>query len=161
MKKLLAVLVLAFAFCGLANSAYLTQHEVDGTPLLCDVQGLTDCNVVASSPYSHIFGISLAEYGLIFYGVLFILAAIEIALPSRPIRRVVQGMALLGFLASLYFTFLQVYVINALCVYCTASALLALAIFVVALFLEPIRPRVVVTITRPAETTTFSMPPRA
>ena len=139
MKRLAAILILLLAFCGIANSAYLTQHEVAGTPLLCNVTGLSGCNIVASSPYSHILGISLAEYGLAFYGLLFILAALELALYDALLRRTLQVVAVLGALASIYFVVLQIFVINALCVYCMFSAILALLIFFTATLIEPIR----------------------
>lgn len=166
MKKYAVILILVASFCGLANSAYLTQHEKDGTPLLCNVENLTGCNVVASSPYSYIFGISLAEYGLLFYGLLFALAALELVLFDRLLRRVIQGIALFGLFASIYFTFLQVVVINALCIYCIASAVLALLIFFFAWLIEPVRRRATTPPPAPpkqvtVERTTFSMPPSA
>ena len=140
MKKTAAtILVLVFSFLGLANSAYLSQSEANGTPLLCNIANLSGCNIVASSPFSHIFGVSLANWGLIFYGLLFFVAALELALSRKQARRVIQGIATFGVLASIYFTILQVFVINALCVYCMASAGLALLVFIAAIFLEPIR----------------------
>lgn len=145
MKRIAVALVLLLAFCGIANSAYLTKSEKTATPLLCDVSGLTDCNTVAQSPYSYIYGISLAEYGLIFYGLLFFLAAVELFLADRILRRMLQVLAFFGFFASIYFVFIQVVVINALCIYCTASAVLALLIFLCAGFIEPLRKNGVVT----------------
>ena len=139
MKRFGVVLILICAFCGMADSAYLTQSENNGTPLLCNINGFSGCNIVASSPYSHLLGIPLSEYGLLFYGALFVLSALELALFDRVLRRAIQWVALAGILASLYFTFLQVFVINALCVYCLASALLALLISIFAWFIEPVR----------------------
>lgn len=132
------VIILLLAFCGLADTAYLAQHEADGTPLLCNIQNLSGCNIVAQSPYSQIMGVSLAQWGLLFYGILFCIAALELALARREARLVIQGLATFGFFASLYFTALQIFVISALCIYCLASAVLTILIFVAALFLEPI-----------------------
>lgn len=162
MKRFGVVLILLAAFCGLANSAYLAQHEINGTPLLCNIQNLSGCNVVASSPYSHLFGIPLSEYGILFYGMVFVLAAFELAIFDRLLRRVLQIAALFGLVCSIYFTALQVFVINALCVYCMASAFLALLIFIFAWFIEPVRktafePESPVPPTPPH----FSMPPSA
>lgn len=158
MKRFPLVLILLFAFCGVANSAYLAQHEANGTPLLCNVSGLSGCNVVAASPYSHLFGISLAQYGLAFYGLLFVLVAVELIAYNRPLRRLIQGIAAFGVVASLYFVILQVAVINALCIYCMASAVLALLICLSAYFLEPIRRQPPTAIILPPP---FSMPPAA
>ena len=139
MKRIGVVLILALAFCGLADSAYLTQHELSGTPLICNIQNLSGCNTVATSPYSHLFGVPLAEYGVFFYGILFVLAALELVLFDRALRRALQAAAVFGVLASLYFTFIQVFLIGAFCIYCTVSAVIALLVLVFASLIEPVR----------------------
>lgn len=141
MKRIGVVLILILAFFGLADSIYLTQHELSGTPLLCNIQNLSGCNVVATSQYSHVFGIPLAEFGILFYAVIFILAALELVLFDQLLRRALQGISLIGLLSSLYFSFIQVFVIDAFCIYCIASALITLGIFVFASLIEPIRRR--------------------
>ena len=160
MKRLAVWAILLFAFCGLANSAYLTQSEQNGTPLLCNIENLNGCNVVAQSPYSHLFGVSLAEYGLFFYAIVFFISAAELFLIDQLLRRVLQGLAAFGFVASLYFTFLQVFVIQALCVYCLGSAALALLIFFFATHIEPLRMMMPLKKkTVPPKEPPFSMPP--
>ncbi|MCR4276021.1 MAG: vitamin K epoxide reductase family protein [Candidatus Parcubacteria bacterium] len=141
MKRVGVVLILFFAFFGIADSAYLTQHELSGTPLLCNIGNLSGCNVVASSQYSYIFGIPLAEFGILFYSVIFVLAALEIVLFDQLLRRALQALSLVGLLASLYFTFVQIFLIGAFCIYCFASALSTLLIFIFASLLEPLRRR--------------------
>ncbi|MDP2665384.1 MAG: vitamin K epoxide reductase family protein [bacterium] len=159
MKRVGVVLILFFAFFGMADSAYLTQHELSGTPLLCNIGNLSGCNVVASSQYSHLFGIPLAEFGILFYSVIFVLAALEIVLFDQLLRRALQALSFIGLLSSIYFTFVQIFLIGAFCIYCFASALTTLLIFIFASLLEPIRKRV-----RPALPTPpshFGMPPTA
>ncbi|MFA6407868.1 MAG: vitamin K epoxide reductase family protein [Candidatus Paceibacterota bacterium] len=157
MKRVVVVLILVLAFCGLADSAYLAQHEANGVPLICTVQNLDGCNVVANSPYAYLFGISLAEYGVFFYGILFVLSALELALFDRLLRRAIQLMAILGILASLYFITIQVYFIGAFCTYCAVSAGITLLVLILASFIEPLRK----TCQHPDETPTqhLSMPP--
>lgn len=141
MKRWGVIFILVLAFCGLADSAYLAQHEISGTPLQCNIAHLSGCNIVAQSPYSHILGVPVAEYGLLFYGVVFALAALELVIYDRLLRRVLQGIALLGLLASIGFTLLQIFVIQALCEYCVGSATIALLIFIFATRIEPVRKR--------------------
>ncbi|HEY4501158.1 MAG TPA: vitamin K epoxide reductase family protein, partial [Candidatus Paceibacterota bacterium] len=126
MKRMGVVFILVFAFLGLADSAYLAQHEIDGTPLICNIQNLSGCNIVAASEYSRLFGIPLAEYGVLFYSILFVLAALELVILSHLLRRVLQIISLIGVIASVYFTSVQVFVIGAFCIYCLASAIIAL-----------------------------------
>jgi uncharacterized membrane protein len=142
MKRIGVVVILLLAFCGLADSAYLTQHEISGVPLTCDIQNLSGCNVVANSSYSHLLGIPVAELGIAFYGILFVLAALELVLFDRFLRRCLQGAALAGLAASLYFTFVQVFFIGAFCIYCDASAIITLLVFILATFVEPLRKKV-------------------
>lgn len=139
MKRVGVILIFVLAFMGLADSVYLAEHESSGTSLLCNVQNLSGCNLVANSQYSHIFGIPVADFGVVFYGVLFALAALEFVVINRLVRRVMQGFALIGLLVSLYSTFVQAFFIHEWCIYCLASAFIALCIFILAAFIEPIK----------------------
>ena len=139
MKRIGVVFILFLAFCGLSDSLYLSKNEISNTPLLCTIENLSDCNIVATSPYARLFGIPLAEYGVGFFGFVFILAALELALFDRFLRRALQGISLIGVVASLYFTFLEIFVIQALCIYCLISAFIALLILIFAGLIEPVR----------------------
>lgn len=158
MKRIGVVLILFLAFFGLADSAYLTQHALNGTPLICDIQSLAGCNIVAASQYSHIFGIPLAELGVLLYSVIFVLAALEIVLFDRFLRRVLQVVSAIGAIVSLYYAAIQVFVIGAFCIYCFASSVTAILIFILASFIEPVRRRV--TQTESPAYTQFPMPPK-
>ena len=162
MKRAGVILILLLAFCGLADSAYLTEHELSGTPLICNIQNLSGCNVVAASQYSHIFGIPLAEFGVLFYSIMFVLAALELVLFDQLLRRVLQLVSLVGLLSSLYFTSVQIFLIGAFCIYCSASALITLFIFILATLIEPLRRRTHATLGKAQHEASphLSMPPR-
>ena len=139
MKRVGVVSILLLAFLGIANSAYLAQQKANGEPLICDIQNFSGCNIVAASEYSKLFGIPLAEYGIIFFSILFVLAALELVIFDQLLRRVLQGVSLVGVAASLYFTLIQAFVIQAFCMYCLVSALVTLLIFILAGLIEPLR----------------------
>ncbi|OGG48843.1 hypothetical protein A3G63_02095 [Candidatus Kaiserbacteria bacterium RIFCSPLOWO2_12_FULL_52_8] len=139
MKRAGVVLILVLAFFGIADSAYLAQHETTGLPLLCNIESLTGCNVVVSSAYSQFLGVPLADLGLIFYTVLFVVAAFEIALFNQSLRRGLQVLAVIGIVTSLYSVYTQVFLINALCIYCLVSASITILVLVLASFIEPLR----------------------
>ncbi len=159
MKRVGVVLILLLAFCGLADSAYLAQHEMNGSPLICAVQSLNGCNTVADSPYSRLFGLPIAEYGVAFYGALFVFAALELVLFDRLLRRILQGMAVLGMLSSLYFTSVQVYFIGSFCTYCVVSAVITLLVGILASLIEPVRVRAHRQPPAPPRPPGFFMPP--
>lgn len=159
MKRLWVALILILAFFGIADSAYLAQHELSGTPLICNVSGLSGCNTVAESPFSNLFGIPLALYGVAFYSGMFILAAVELLLSRSPLRRWLQAGALAGALASVCFTLIQQFLIGAFCIYCIISAALTVLMLICAGFLEPFLPRKSVFITPPPKLPPLLMPP--
>ncbi|MFZ2500902.1 MAG: vitamin K epoxide reductase family protein [Minisyncoccia bacterium] len=139
MKRIGIVGILILAFLGLADSAYLAQNAAGNTPLFCNIQNLSGCNTVAASQYSNLFGIPLAEFGVIFYVILFLCAALELALFNRFLRRILQGISLIGMLVSLYSIYIQMFVIRAFCIYCLASAGITFFVLILASLIEPLR----------------------
>lgn len=139
MKRIWVVGIIVLAFAGLADSFYLAEHEVSGTPLICNVQNLTGCNIVANSEYSHIFGIPVANVSVVLYSIIFIFAILELVLFDRILRRVIQGGAVIGLVISIISAFIQVFIIHALCIYCLASGVISILIFACASRIEPLR----------------------
>lgn len=141
MKRIGVIAIVILAFFGIADSAYIAEQEANGAPLLCNIENLSGCNAVVASPYSQLFGIPVAEYGILFYGLIFVLAALELVIFDQLLRRVLQVLSLVGVIASLYFSFIQAFVIDAFCIYCFASAFISLLILVFASLIEPVRLR--------------------
>jgi uncharacterized membrane protein len=124
-RTALLTLLLVLTFLGIADAWYLASAALDGTALACNITGiqsLSGCNQVAQSSYSQFLGLPLALYGVGFYGVLFAIAAILLATPIRVLYRIAIGLSVIGFFLSLYFVFLQFFVIKALCIYCLGSS---------------------------------------
>lgn len=159
MKRIGVVLIVLLAFLGIANAAYLAQSESNGTPLLCNIENLSGCNIVVASPYSSFLGISIAKYGVVFYSSIFILAALELLLFNNFLRRTLQGFSFVGVVVSFFFILLQIFVIKAFCIYCSVSALISLLIFVSASFIEPL-PKIREVLSRSSKSvSSFTMPP--
>lgn len=125
----LSVLTLLLAFFGIADAWYLTQSAYTGSPLTCDVTGLDGCNTVAQSAYAHLFGYPLALYGVFFFGLLFVLAAVALFTPRRMIHLGMYALGIIGLIASIIFIGIQLLLIKAICIYCFASAFASFLIF--------------------------------
>lgn len=128
-RSTLLISVLVLAVLGIVDSAYLTHAAVTGSALACGISGLDGCNVVAQSTYSRVFGIPLAEYGLVFYGAVLLLAIMAFTRSSKLLHGALLLFGVVGALLSLYFIGVQVFAIKALCVYCLGSFALAVLIF--------------------------------
>lgn len=131
-RTALVWILLLLAFVGIADAWYLAASALSDTALSCDLGAALDgCNIVAKSPYSHFMGVPLALYGVGFYAVTFVLAALLLELHDRLLTRALYVLGLAGALASLVFLAIQFVLIKALCVYCIGSAIISFLIFFV------------------------------
>jgi uncharacterized membrane protein len=111
---------------GLGVSIYLTYVEFTHVQALCGPVG--DCNAVQGSPYAKLFGVvPIGLVGAIGY------IAILFAWSWRHFRTdgfariagpAMFGMALFGTLFSIYLTYLELFVILAVCIWCLSSAVI-------------------------------------
>jgi uncharacterized membrane protein len=121
LRALLAVLAAA----GLAISAYLTWAHLSGTVPVC-VGGSGGCETVQTSRYSEIMGVPVAALGLFAYATMLACAVL------RGEGAAVSGLfvALVGVLFSAYLTYLELFILRAICQWCVASAVLVVAYLV-------------------------------
>jgi uncharacterized membrane protein len=132
MKYRMSAALLSLA--GLFISAYLYLYKIGkiGT-LAC---GTGDCETVQLSPWSRVAGLEVSLIGVVGYTVLTAvsLAALQPALSSR--RWPVQLLSLLagtGVAFTIYLTYLELFVIHAICRWCVGSGVIIVAILVVTL----------------------------
>jgi uncharacterized membrane protein len=87
-----------------------------------------DCNTVQSSPYAKLFGIlPVGILGLLGYvGILgaWLVARYAGEDVADLARLAMFGMALFGVLFTIYLTYLELFVIHAVCIWCLSSAVL-------------------------------------
>lgn len=114
------ILFVVFSLIGLADSSYLAALHVRGVAPTCNI--LKGCEQVAISPYSSFFAIlPVAFVGVAYYAILFIFTVYIWERARVRFFKYLIGLSTLGFLGSLYFFYLQVAVIRALCFYCLVS----------------------------------------
>lgn len=121
------------AVLGAIDSIYLIVLKYSHNEAMC--LGSGDCATVNASRFSEIGGVPVAAIGLA--GFLAILAVL--LLESRhPLLKqygdmLVFGMSLTGVLFSAYLTYLELYVIHAICPFCVISAVLITIIFILSI----------------------------
>jgi uncharacterized membrane protein len=121
-----------FASLGALDSAYLAYIKLAHVEAIC--RGVGDCEAVNSSVYSQIYGIPIALLGLGAYLAILAVLALEPRLPSLQdyLPLAIFGLALTGTLYSAYLTYVELFVIHAICPFCVASALLVTGLLVLA-----------------------------
>ena len=116
------VALLALAVVGVLISAYLTWTHFAGLTPVCTGSG-EGCQTVQSSRYASLLGIPVALLGLVAYGGL----VFSVALWTEMGIYLGFLISLVGTLFSIYLTYLEIFVIGALCQWCLASAAIMVA----------------------------------
>ena len=105
---------------GLAIASYLASVELRGEVPNCGP--LHGCETVALSSYSELAGIPVAYLGLAFSALLLSLALAWWLRGDRRALIGLYGFGLIGVLFVAYLTYLELFVIGAICVWCATYA---------------------------------------
>ena len=114
---------------GLGVAGYLAYVETQMVEAVCGPIG--DCNAVQSSSYAQLFGLPIGVIGVV--GYLAILGAwVWGRSGSATARALLLGMAMVGVIFSIYLTYLELFIIEAVCLWCLSSAVIATLIMLAA-----------------------------
>jgi uncharacterized membrane protein len=127
---------LVCALLGLAVSAYLSvEHFTTPTLLACPATAVVNCQRVTTSPQSMVLGIPVAVLGLLYFAALAGLTAPAAwRSRSRELRLTRLAAAAAGVVFAIYLIYVELFVVNAICLWCTAVHAIALAQFAVISF---------------------------
>lgn len=127
--------MLAVSFLGFLDASYLTQKHFTQSVIPCSITH--GCEIVTNSAYSEVFGIPVALLGSLFYLAIFLGTFAAIESGSRRLLRAVSRLTLAGLLASMWFVYVQVVLIQAICQWCMISAVTSTTLFVLGYFFWP------------------------
>ncbi|MCA9868365.1 MAG: vitamin K epoxide reductase family protein [Anaerolineae bacterium] len=119
----------ALSLAGLGVAGYLAYVEIQLVDAVCGPIG--DCNAVQSSVYARLFGIPIGLIGVIGYLIL-IGVWVWGRSGSTTARALLLGMTVFGVVVSIYLTYLELFVIEAVCLWCLSSAVLMTLIMLAA-----------------------------
>lgn len=135
MTRLRRQAIAVAALVGLFISGYLLLYKLGlYGELMCGAGG--SCGVVQASRWATFLGIPVAGWGTAWYAAVFVLALVGVqprlqaeAWPGRGLL----ALAVAGVLFSAYLTYVELFVLRAICRWCVASAVLTLGILGLAL----------------------------
>lgn len=111
--------ILLLSGIGIANTMYLSYHALTGRPVACIGLPAEWCRKVQYSSWSKTFGIPNAYAGLVMYTAIFVLLWLGgYTLDDSSLRWLIY----IGFAFSMYFTFVQAFILKAFCTWCVVSA---------------------------------------
>ena len=116
-ERTLRLVSAAIAVAGIGVAIYITIADSGGGAPVC-LAGGHGCQTVADSHYSHLLGVNVSIFGIAGYVLLLASALV----PGDTGRFAGLLLALAGFGFSAYLTYLELFVIDAICQWCVASA---------------------------------------
>ncbi len=111
---------------GIGVATYIAIADSGGGSPVC-IAGGHGCQTVAESSYSHLLGVNVAVFGVAGYALLLGAAMLR----GDGARMGGFVIALAGFGYSVFLTYLELFVIDAVCQWCVFSAVLMTVLFAV------------------------------
>jgi len=131
--KWLAIGFLLMSLIGFLDTSYLSAKRFLSSPVTCSFfQG---CDQVTTSRFAVIGGVPVAVLGLIYYLIILIGTLIYLDTKREAVLYSLAQLTPIGFIVSVWFIFLQLIVIKALCLYCIVSATTSTILFVLGILL--------------------------
>lgn len=123
--------ILVLSALGMLVSGYLSYTTLVNSPPLC--LGVGDCETVVGSVYAKIGSVPIALLGLAMFLSIFLMG-LRLGMPGGGTAALgTFSLALAGTLYSAWLTYIEFFVLRALCPWCIASALLVTGIFLLSL----------------------------
>lgn len=122
---------LVLCVLGLLDSAYLTyEHFTSSATLACSDTGAINCLKVTTSSYATIAGVPVAVLGLVFFVVMTALCLPAAwRSPSPGVHRARLGASVVGLLMVFYLVYVELFRLDAICLWCTFVHVLTFALF--------------------------------
>ena len=116
-----------FSFIGVLDTLYLIYHKLKGTDVACLFFPKEWCHTVQYSPQSKTLGIPNSYAGFGMYIAILVLTYLYTAgsIAFWPLQAIIT----FGFLFSMYFTYIQAFVLRAFCTWCVVSAINFIVMF--------------------------------
>jgi len=126
------------SLAGLFVSTYLLITYLTNAPIVCGASH--GCDIVRTSEWAKSFGLPRPLLGVVFYGgiiALLIFRTAYSAFQTRWAYRIMMIGVTIGVVESAFLTFVQWIDIKAFCIWCIASAVFAVVLFILAFWDKP------------------------
>lgn len=133
MNKWLYRISIGLALLGLVVAIYMTIFKLTDNDKMCIGNG--GCSKVNSSIYAEVYGIPVALFGVGGYAVIAALLFMEDRnqFLEQNGTMIVFGLALIGFLFTLYLIYVELALIHALCPFCVTSQITMTILFILSI----------------------------
>ena len=129
--KTILIIIIVLALAGVVDSAYaLKQHYAPPDVSGCDFNATISCTAVNQSEYSAVAGVPVAGIGIAGYLLIALLAATSLSATKQSRKAVLAlpAVSLAALAIALCLTYIELFVLKAVCPLCVVSQSLILVI---------------------------------
>ncbi len=119
-------MAISLSVAGIIMSLYISYVR-NNLPSFCELGSEFSCDEVLSSRYSSFFSINTEYYGAAWFAVSLVLSVFSLV--ERKARTILLGWSILGLLGVVYLVYLEVFLINSICILCTVAHILGILTF--------------------------------
>lgn len=134
MTKKLTWISIILSLIGILDSTYLFIYKISKNNAMCLGNG--DCATVNASRYSMIYGIPVSLLGMIAFLAILALLIFEYRniFTKENSNLLIFGITLVGVIFSAYLTYIEYFVIFAVCPFCILSAIVITLLFIISIY---------------------------
>jgi len=129
-KKIIVVFLL-LSVLGLIDATYLTIQHYRDASVVCLL--INTCDLVLQGSYATLGPIPVSLLGIVYYLGIFLLSLVSLIKKNERLFFMTALLTVFGLLASLWFLYIQLFIIHSLCFYCLFSALDSMILFILGL----------------------------
>lgn len=126
--------------CFIIEGIHVQLRADDNFVSFCNVNSRINCDVVLTSPYAYLGGVTVSLLGLLFYfvvtGAVVAAVVLDRVHQRETAARIVYGLSILGLLFSVYMAVVSFFVLQTVCLMCSALYLASIGLFASALRLR-------------------------
>lgn len=133
-QKNIINLFILISLIGILDASYLTFEHFSINNIICNINDT--CNIVLTSKYAEILGVPLAILGLMYYLTIFINSFLFKITKYTGYKLILLYLPIFSFFFSIWLVYLQLFILNSICIYCMASAIISTMIFILSIMLN-------------------------
>lgn len=124
-QKRLLVMILSILGFLVSSYIYIVIEKENGTPAGCQIgsTGIINCHAVVGSQYGNVFGVPWSVIGAFYFLILFAIYFVDYYDDY-----LIALLVLAGLVSIVYFVFLELVVLDTICLYCTTVHIIEILI---------------------------------
>lgn len=126
------IALFVIALLGFVDATYLTFEHYLGVVPPCTLT--TGCEQVLTSVYATFYGVPVALFGALYYFLVLVGTFAYLEGRHEKMLRCAMIFSVFGILASIWFVFLQAFILHSYCIYCLGSAATSFLLFIISCF---------------------------